>query len=146
MKKVIFVLLMFSLFTSIVSAQDGSKKALLAMENTKFKKALIEEMKKGLEEKSVQVTVVEDHKKDLKNYRASDYDYVFITNSGVGSKVRPWVVKWLSENNNSRNILLHTTKIKEWEEKVSVDAVSSASENDNVLMLADRYISLILQK
>ena len=146
MKKVLFLLLVFSFLCSIASAQDGGKKALLAMENTKFKKALIEEMIKGLEEKSVQVTVVEDHKKDLKNYRASDYDYVFITNSGVGSKVRPWVVKWLSENNNSRNILLHTTKIKEWEEKVSVDAVSSASESGDVSMLADEYINLLLKK
>ena len=146
MKKIFLILLLLSVFASIAASQDAPKKVLLAMENTKFKKALIEEMKKGLEKKSIQVTVVENHKKDLKNYRASDFDYVFITNSGVGSKVRPWIVKWLDDNGSSSNILLHTTKIKEWEEKVEVDAVSSASENDNASMLAEEYIKLLLEK
>ncbi len=101
-------------------------------------------MEKGLTDRGLQVTVVEDHKKELKNYKASDYDYVFITNSGVGSKVRPWVKKWLESNNNSKNILLHTTKTKKWSEKVSVDAVSSASSKKDASTLAEEYIKLLL--
>ena len=146
MKKSIVFIMMFFILVSFAAAQSSPKKALLAMEKTKFKEALIEEMKKGLEAESVSVTVVEDHKKELENYKASDFDYVFITNSGVGSKVRPWIVKWLKDNSSSSNILLHTTKIKKWDEKVEVDAVSSASSNSDVPALAEEYIKLLLEK
>ena len=141
-KNILFILMLFTLVSSI-SAQSGEK-VLLAMEKTAFKKALIAEMEKSLNAKGLHVTVVEDHKKDLENYKASDYDYVFITNSGVGSKVRPWVKDWLESNNNSSNILLHTTKIKKWNEKVSVDAVSSASSKKDASSLAEEYIKLLL--
>ena len=141
-KNILFILMLFTL-VSFISAQSGEK-VLLAMEKTAFKKALIAEMVKSLNAKGLHVTVVEDHKKDLENYKASDYDYVFITNSGVGSKVRPWVKDWLESNNNSSNILLHTTKIKKWNEKVSVDAVSSASSKKDASSLAEEYIKLLL--
>ena len=146
MKKIILVLIILIISLSSAVAQDQSKKALLAMEGTKFKKVLIEEMTKELESRSVEVTVVSEHKKELKDYKASDFDYVFITNSGVNSKVRPWVVEWLEDNNNSKNILLHTTKIKEWDEKVSVDAVSSASLKKDISALAKEYADLLLEK
>ncbi|MDX9800785.1 MAG: hypothetical protein RBT69_05550 [Spirochaetia bacterium] len=145
MKKLfLFLICCIIPFTSL-AAQSG-KKALLAMESTKFKKVLIEEMKNELESRSVKVTIVSDHKKELSNYKASDFDYVFITNSGVNSKVRPWVKEWLNANNNSKNILLHTTKIKEWEEKVSVDAISSASLKKDITPLAKEYTDLLLMK
>lgn len=146
MKKIILVLIILIISLSSAVAQDQPKKALLAMEKTKFKKVLIEEMTKELESRSVEVTVVSEHKKELKDYKASDFDYVFITNSGVNSKVRPWVVEWLEDNNNSKNILLHTTKIKEWDEKVSVDAVSSASLKKDISALAKEYADLLLEK
>ncbi len=142
-KKILFVIIFLGVLFP-AATQESGKKVLLAMENTKFKKALMEEMKIQLEKRSLEVTLVEDHKKNLKNFKASDYDYVFITNSGVNSKVRPWVVEWLDKNSGSKNILLHTTKIKKWEEKVSVDAVSSASDTKIAADLAEEYIKLLL--
>ena len=146
MKKIILVLIILLISLSSAAAQDQPKKALLAMEKTKFKTVLIEEMTKELESRAVEVTVVSEHKKELKNYKASDFNYVFITNSGVNSKVRPWVVEWLEDNNNSKNILLHTTKIKDWQEKTSVDAVSSASLKKDISALAKEYADLLLKK
>ncbi len=146
MKKKYLLIMLIALFAASASAQDGMKKVLLAMEKTKFKKELIAEMTDRLEKKSFEVTVVDNHKKELKNYRASDFDYVFITNSGVNSKVRPWVVEWLHANRNSKNILLHTTKIKKWKEQVDVDSVSSASKPSLASSLAEKYIDLLLKK
>ena len=146
MKKILLALIIFIISFTSESAQGQPKKALLAMENTKFKSVLIEDMKKELESRSVEVTVVSDHKTDLNNYKASDFDYVFITNSGVNSKVRPWVQKWITDNGNRKNILLHTTKIKEWQENVSVDAVSSASLRKDISPLAKEYADLLLMR
>ena len=84
-KKILFVIIFLGVLFP-AATQESGKKVLLAMENTKFKKALMEEMKIQLEKRSLEVTLVEDHKKNLKNFKASDYDYVFITNSGVQFK------------------------------------------------------------
>jgi len=61
------------LFATAAFANES--KVLLAMEKTSFKEDLVKEMMKIMKEKSMVVTLVEDHKADLDKYTAADFDY-----------------------------------------------------------------------
>lgn len=150
MKVPVIAMLMVTVFTclSAQEVKDTQKSSvLIAMEETAFKKALVKKMQTLLEQKQTEITIVKDSKKDIQQYKASDYDLVFITNSGVWSKVRPWITEWIDNNKaDSSKILLHTTKKLKWEENVYVDAVSSASEKKEVDKLAEEYVNKLLSK
>ncbi len=118
---------------------------VLAYENTRFKRDLIAAMREQLESDGFEVKVV-DHKKggldtlDLQIYRA-----VFISNSGVNSKVRPWVVEWIKKAESQIKILLHTTQRDDWEVQTTVDAVTSASNRRMTREFAEEYAEMIKQ-
>ena len=140
-----FMLLMMVVFSAY--AEDTTMKknsVLLSFEDTKFKNALIKEMKKRLEKDGITVVVV-NHTNGgtLADYTATDFNAVFITNSGINSKVRPWVLEWLKKNEQvASRIILHTTQIRKWEVNtpVKVDAITSASANSKLKSLAAEYI------
>ena len=118
-------------------------RVLLAWEKTRFKSALIEEMERELKARGCDVVKARHTSKGL-DARAADYDAVFITNSGVRSKVRPWIVEWLAANKaEAARILLHTTQTSGWKVDVSVDAVTSASSKSDVKSLAAEYVARI---
>lgn len=120
---------------------------LIAMEQTPFKKKLVNKMKMLLENQNMRITLVEDSEKEIRSYKATDFDLVFITNSGVWSKVRPWITEWLDANKaDSAKILLHTTKKLKWQEEVFVDAVSSASSKKIADTLAEDYVNRLISK
>jgi hypothetical protein len=112
-----------------ISAKSSSKgKILLSWESTKFKDALITELETLLRNDGFEIVKVVHSKDGLAPYNASDFKAVFISNSGVNSKVRPWVVSWIEKNKSSGTyILLHTTQTRDWKVVTSVDAVTSAS-------------------
>ena len=126
-----------------VFGQDAAAKkpkVLLAYEKTRFKTALVEAMQKQLAATGCEVNVVRHSKKGL-DAVAADYDAVFITNSGVNSKVRPWIMEWLASNKDQQGrVLLHTTQTRKWPVKVDVDAVTSASSKRDVEELATDYV------
>ena len=122
------------------------KRVLLAWEKTRFKQALIEEMAKQLEAQGYAVTRAMHSKKGLAQ-KAADYDAVFITNSGVYSKVRPWITKWLEANKaHAARILLHTTQTSDWKVEAKVDAVTSASKKADVKRMAADYVARLVKK
>lgn len=128
------------------SATEG-KQVLIAYEKTRFKNALIEHLQELLNNDSIIVKVVEHSKKKLDQYNAADYNAIFITNSGVNSKVRPWIVAWLKKNiEYKKNILLHTTQKSNWKVKTEVEAVTSASSISDVQKLAIDYFAKIKAK
>lgn len=137
----LLMMIVFSAFTEDATIQKNS--VLLSFEDTKFKKGLIKEMKKLLEKDGITVVVVNHTNGDsLAQLAATDFNAVFITNSGINSKVRPWVLDWLNKNERSASrIILHTTQIRKWEVKtpVKVDAITSASKNGKVKSLAAEY-------
>lgn len=141
------LLVSFSLISAQEATAPAAKKVLIAMEQTEFKKKLVNAMKPLLEKQGMQVTVVENHEKEIAPVKAADFDLVFITNSGVWSKVRPWITEWIDNNKaDSAKILLHTTKQLKWQEEVYVDAVSSASSNKLVSGLAEEYVTKLVGK
>lgn len=142
-----YLLSLLLLVSAVFAAGEPDTKVLLAMENTPFKTALVNEMKVLLKKNGAAVVVLLDHKKGLKKVKTENYDLIFITNSGVKSKVRPWVKSWIEANMASKEkILLHTTKTKKWSEGLSVDMVSSASAKKEVKTLAKQYVDALLQK
>lgn len=150
MKPMYLIPLLLALAISI-NAQESEKSAgsrvLIAMEQTPFKKKLINKMKALLENRNMRITMVKDSEKEIRQYKAADYDLVFITNSGVWSKVRPWITEWIDANKaDSAKILLHTTKKLKWQEDVYVDAVSSASSKKLADKLAEDYVNKLLGK
>ncbi len=148
MKPVSYFLMLLMMAVFFASAEDtttNKNSVLLSFEDTKFKSALIKEMKKHLEKDGITVVVV-DHTDSisLAKYTATNFNAVFITNSGVNSQIRPWVVDWLNANENAASrIILHTTQIRDWEVKppVKVDAITSASAANKVKSLAAEYIT-----
>jgi hypothetical protein len=149
--KFIRSLILFVAASVLLHAQEAEKpvaaRVLIAMEQTEFKKRLVNAMKPLLERRGMQVTIVEDSKHELNNFKASEFDLVFITNSGVWSKVRPWVTEWIDNNRaDTAKILLHTTKKLKWQEHVYVDAVSSASSNAMAQRLAEDYVAKLVDK
>lgn len=129
-------------------AQTAKPKVLVAIEPTEFKTALAKEIVAKLEKESLEVVLVEEHKKEIEKHSAANYDAVFISNSGVSSKVRPWIAKWIENNSEHKDkIILHTTKTRDWTEQVTgVDMVSSASKKSDVSLFTKEYVALILKK
>ena len=120
---------------------------LLAMEKTAFKSELIDRMDSLLTKQGYATTIVRDSRKQITEHKAADYDMVFITNSGVNSKVRPWITKWIANNAaNANRILLHTTQTREWEVVTTVDAVTSASARKEAEKFAGDYVARLTEK
>ena len=136
----LFLLCIILLAAAVSYGQEVEKpRVLLAFEKTLFKTQLIDAMKKELEQAGCEVTVIEHSKKGLVA-SADDYDAIFITNSGVNSKVRPWITEWLDGSRDHKDrILLHTTQTRDWKVLAEVDAVTSASSRKNVNALAAEY-------
>jgi hypothetical protein len=125
----------------------AGKTVLLAFEKTGFKKELMKKMEALLRGDFAMVTVVEHSKKAPIKENPADYDAIFISNSGVNSKVRPWIRSWIENNaEHSRKILLHTTQIRDWKVVISVDAVTSASAKGKVKDLAREYVEIIRER
>lgn len=116
------------------------QKVLLAFESTRFKNALIQELASLLQQNGYEVTQTDHSRDSWRAINAAEYDAVFITNSGVNSKVRPWVSSWLeAHSGTSTYILLHTTQTRNWTVSVEVDSVTSASAIRSVKELATSY-------
>jgi hypothetical protein len=124
------------------SYAEGEPRVLLAWEKTRFKGELIKAMESELKAAGFAVTTVMHDKKGMPDVKAADFDAVFITNSGVHSKVRGWVSAWIAKNQEQQDrILLHTTQTSNWEVKADVDAITSASSRKDVKTLAADYVS-----
>lgn len=148
MRKYLLLLLLCTVpFVMNAKKNYGNKKAqlkvLIASENTSFKKTLVDKMVKLLDDKTIYITVVDHGKKELNGEKAEEYDAVFITASGVDSKIRPWIVEWLQKQQKKDHILLHITKTHRWETKTDVDSVTSASDKGKSSGLAREYVEVI---
>ena len=139
MKKIIFLclivfLVQISVFTfeKEYGPEKSKNRILLAYEKTTFKERLIGALVKSLNDEKTYIKIVEHTKNqknnELNNEDPTQYTAVFITNSGVGSRIRPWLLAWLKKyEKNNKNIILHTTIEKDWQPKIDVDSITSAS-------------------
>lgn len=142
--KTIVVACVTAFAAAAVLAQEAPKKrVLLAWEQTDYKQALVEEMDRLLTQQGCAVTRLQHSKRGL-DAKAADFDAVFVTNSGVHSKVRPWITEWLAANKaHAGRILLHTTQTSGWKVIADVDAVTSASTKGDVKTMAADYVARI---
>lgn len=142
---VILAVLGFQLSAQDITPDSQKKRVLLAYESTVFKKKLIQTMNSMLEKDSISTVIVEHSNGALDKENIASYQAVFITNSGVYSKVRPWISEWIKKNEkHSSMIVLHTTQVSNWKVGITgVDAVTSASKNKDVNDLASKYVEMI---
>ena len=120
---------------------QAPRTVLIALENTRYKDRLVDTLVKKLDDGSVYLTVVDHKRKELDGLDPRDFTAVFITNSGVQAKVRPWVLDWLdSVAEYDDNVLIHTTQITEWDPPVKVDSITSASKNSNIDGITDDIV------
>ena len=126
------------LFLTAVALSAAENTLLIMKENTGYKKALIKELVAEFDNGSTEITIVDHRKEDISKINPSDYDAVFITNSGAQAKVRPNVLAWLEANGHQdENIILHTTQINDWTPPVKVDSITSASTKKNIDALVE---------
>jgi hypothetical protein len=134
-KKAISLSILFMLFLSPLAALedtygpvDSETRIVLAYEETRFKNRLMDQLVDLLNDGEVFIQVVDHKDGGLDGISASDYDVIYITNSGATAKVRPWVSAWLRANGNDPdNVIVHTTQTTRWTPRVQVDSVTSAS-------------------
>jgi hypothetical protein len=120
---------------------SAPNKILIATENTRYKRRLIDTLIEKLDDGSVYITLVDHKRKELTGMDPRNFKAVFITNSGAQAKVRPWVVEWLNEvSSYDDNVLIHTTQITDWDPPVEVDSITSASNNSNIDDLTDDIV------
>ena len=132
MKKISILLILIIVLSMSLSAREGrygsgSTKILIAFEPTRFKTRLIDGLIEELDDGSTSILVVNHMKRGLDGVNASDFDVVFISNSGVTAKVRPEVSRWIEANGNPDNVIVHTTQRTGWTPDLQVDSVTSAS-------------------
>jgi len=145
-KKILYILLVLTMISSLpvvakskeYGNMQGKVKVLIAQEPTRFKKKLVEEMIAILDDGKTYIKVVDHKKKELRAENPADYTIVFITNSGVNSRVRPWVKDWLDKYSADRSkIVVHTTQREVWTPKI--DTLTSASTMSESKRLAVEY-------
>lgn len=141
--RTIKIMLLICLLYGICLYAGDKPVILLAFEETRFKTALIEEMKDLLEADGFSVETLDHSDGALDNIDTNLYEIIFITNSGVNSKVRPWISQWLSQIDPDVRVLLHTTQRTNWTVEASVDTVTSASARRNVKTFAKEYTEKI---
>jgi hypothetical protein len=142
----VFIILYNLLFSINPQGKDIKTpvKILLVYENTIFKKQLIDNLKNEFGN-TLEIKIIEQTRKNELSFEdPSNYSLVFITNSGVLSKVRPWALDWILKYPKSKNIILHTTQVSKWEVNVPVDTITSASSN--VKKISSSIIDLIKSK
>jgi hypothetical protein len=151
MKKRLMILMTVFIIVGVSGAAEmygnsnSANKVLIAKEDTGYKKRLVRELVSRLEnEGDISITVVDHRKGGLSDVNPSDYNAVFITNSGAQAKVRPDVMVWLEiHSNNDDNVILHTTQITDWDPPVEVDSITSASQNSNIDQMSDDIMQRI---
>lgn len=134
MKQLLFLILVIFVFSPVFAAEDTEKNTVLIMqEKTSYKKALVKALMTELDDETTIITVVDHSRDDISDIDPSDYDAVFITNSGAQAHVRPKVMEWLKANAaQDDNVILHTTQTTNWQPKVEVDSITSASSRKNI--------------
>ncbi|MBN1141603.1 MAG: hypothetical protein JXB25_07410 [Deltaproteobacteria bacterium] len=141
MKRMILVVVL--VFCAAMASAAEKPAVLLAFEETKFKNELIAEMKANLEAAGFAVTTLNHSKGALDAVDPASYAVIFITNSGVGKKVRPWITSWIAAKGNRTKVLLHTTQLYDWKVDTTVDAVTSASTRKKTAEFAAAYTERI---
>ena len=143
MKKAALVVAGLILVTSTLSART----VLIAKEDTGYKKALVNTLIDKLEAEGLEVEVIDHKRGELDNVDPGDYAVVYVTNSGAQARVRPQVLEWLASiRGNDSNVIVHTTKINEWDENLNVDSLSSASQRSNIDDVTDDIMRRIRAK
>jgi hypothetical protein len=123
------------------AGKQVSAQVLLAYEKTRFKQGLIDKMKELLEKESISVQIIEHSDKGFDVKDPSLYKAIFITCSGVHSKIRPWIKEWLDKNKAQKDkVLLHVTQNSDWKLAADVDSVTSASSMSDIDKLAADFI------
>jgi len=148
---VLLIVLISNIYPKVITygPVDAKTRILLAIESTRFKKKLLDELVEQLKDDTIYIEVTKNHKKDISKYSADDFDVTFISNSGAKAQVRPWIVEWLAENGSTpENVIVHTTQTTEWTPKIEVDSITSASVkgNDKIKELAMKYVEMIRGK
>lgn len=156
MKRSIIFLILAIFLISHLSASEGAygpqnaeARILISFEPTRFKNRLLDQLLERINTGDIYIQVTDHSSRGLEGLRADDFDAVFITNSGATAKVRPWVIEWLNANGgNPENVILHTTQITDWEPKVEVDSVTSASYTNRgeIESLAEDFVKQIRNK
>lgn len=108
----------------------ATDRVLIVSEASRYKERLLEALVEQLATPATYVAVRSFD--DFAALNAADYDGVLVINAGVGSEVRPQVVRWLNAQGSPNNVIVLTTQISNWTPNITVDSVTTASRNRNI--------------
>jgi hypothetical protein len=122
----------------------SKKSVLIATQNTKFKRALVSEIRNALNNNSIYIKVV-----DVKNLRyqgTRDFSAVVIINRALAGRPDPRVEIYIDNQPQKNKVIILTTGILDaWKpDTEGVDAMTSASVLSKSDKIAKKIVSKIL--
>ena len=119
-------------------------KVLIATQQTKFKRSVVNEIRDSLENNSCYIKVIDVRK--LKNESTANYNAVVIINKCMAGRPDPRVESFIIDVQEKNKIVLLTTGVMEsWKPDSSeIDAMTSASTMSESSFIAQTIVGKVL--
>jgi len=136
---------------SVETSESGGLTAseariLIATENSKFKRAVVSDVRQGLKPKNPYIKVIDV--KTLRDQSTYDYDAVVIVNTCMAGRPDPRVEDFVENAAEKHKLVVLTTgMLDSWTPAAKeVDAMTSASVMDQAAEVARKIVAAVLVK
>ena len=122
----------------------AEKRVLIASQNSKFKRALVSEIKDTLQTNAYFIRVIDVKKLNAES--VSDYNAIVVINRCMAGRPDPRVETFIDNAFPKHRIIVLTTgRLDSWKpEAKGVDAMTSASNLNESSIIAQRIVSRVL--
>jgi hypothetical protein len=136
---------------SVETSESGgvttsAARILIATENSKFKRAVVSDVRQGLKPGNPYIKVIDV--KVLRRESTYDYDAVVIVNTCMAGRPDPRVEEFIQDAaEKDKLVVLTTGKLDSWKpDSREVDAITSASVMDQAAEVARQIVGAVLAK
>lgn len=113
-----------------IGSRSARNQVVIVSESSRYKERLIDAIVEQLDDGQTYIAVRSFD--DFGAINPRDYDSVLVINAGVGAEVRRDVISWLERQSFDDNIVVLTTQLTNWTPQITVDSVTTASQNRNI--------------
>jgi hypothetical protein len=145
------ILLVACSLRSVETSESGglttsAARILIATENSKFKRAVVSDVRQGLKPENPYIKVIDV--KALRGESTYDYDAVVIVNTCMAGRPDPRVEEFIENAAQKHKLVVLTTgMLDSWKPATKeVDAMTSASVMDQATEVARKIVGVVLVK
>lgn len=144
----IFLICFLFLFTNNASSEPLSNNAdvCIIYAKSKYKLMLVEEIEKKLSDREIKI--VKDLLKNINNYNPADYKVIVILSGIAVFTPYPQATRYIRKHDYAKNIIYFCTAYTKsavygFLDGNRIDAITAASEKDNIENTADEIVTKI---